>query len=161
MKDRLQQKLSLFVVCLLCLILVGQFTSGLEGAEFSAGRLTGVLVTMSDLGFLLFVVALFSMFFLPRFGSAVVISAALVNLPIYFYCSTPGPFRFIVGGTYSVPLVKNFAWTPGSLFGILFLMLALYVGFRDLHRERNPMKEIDLRNLDARRALKESGHSPC
>jgi len=76
-------------------------------SEFSAGRLTGKLFTMADLGSLLFLVALLLTIFFPRVAAAIALAATLLCLPFYLYILMPGPYRQIFKGEYSVPLQKT------------------------------------------------------
>jgi hypothetical protein len=56
---------------LLCLCLALQVTSGLDGTEFSGGSLTGPLLSMADIGTLLFILALVLTFLFPRVAAAI------------------------------------------------------------------------------------------
>jgi hypothetical protein len=139
MSKDLKQKLAQVAVCVLCIILLWGYGSGLEGTEFSEGWLTGPLLHMNDVGTLLFIASLVLTFFFRRIGAAVTILASLLCLPLYLYFTAPGPFRRVFGGIYSVPLQANFVWNRSNIMGIVALAIAVSVGFRSfLVSERLP-----------------------
>jgi hypothetical protein len=130
MNKEITQKLAQAVTCLLCAIVVWRFGSNLEGTEFSGGRLTGPLLTLYDVGGLLFILSLPLALFYRRIAAAITILASLLCLPLYLYFATPGLFRLVFGGEYSVPLQTNFVWNRWTIFGILVLAIAAYAGIR-------------------------------
>jgi hypothetical protein len=115
MKEDMKQKLWQFATCLLCIILLWGYGSGLAGAEFSEGRVTGPLLHMNDVGTLLFVAGLVLTFFYRRIAAAVVLAAALLCLPLYLYFTAPVPFRWVFRGEYSVPAPASFVWTKEGI----------------------------------------------
>jgi hypothetical protein len=118
--------------CLLCAVIVWGYGSSLEGTEFSAGRLTGPLLDMVDVGSILFVVALVLTFFYRRIAAATTVLACLLCLPIYLYFTAPGPFRWVFRGEYSVPMHASFVWNKLDIVGIVVLVIAACVGIRSL-----------------------------
>jgi hypothetical protein len=125
-------KLTQAVACFLSAVIAWRYGSGLEGTEFSGGRLTGSLLSMEDVGSLLFILALFLTFFYRRFAAATIVIACLLCLPLYLYFTAPGPFRRLFGGEYSVPLQANFYWGKWDMAGIVILTMAACVGVRSL-----------------------------
>src|SRR5229473_3164725 len=113
MKKNLIQKVTQVATCLLGAGVALRYESilaPLEGTEFGGGRLTGPLLTLYDVGALLFILALLLVFFYRRIAAAITILASLLCLPIYFYFTAPGPFRRVFRGEYKVPLQANFVW---------------------------------------------------
>ena len=84
--------------------------AGFDGTEFAGGRITGPILTMSDFGFLFFLVAAIGVWFLPRVASIFGLLAALLSAPLVAYIVAPGPFRRVFPGEYSVPLQSSFHW---------------------------------------------------
>jgi hypothetical protein len=121
-----RQKLWQAASCLLCFA-AAQHSFGLEGTEFSGGRVTGPLFDLSEIGSLLFVVALFLTFVYPRVAAAIASVATLLCLLLYLYFTAPGPFRRVFRGEYSVPLQASFVWDKWAISGILSLAVATYV----------------------------------
>jgi hypothetical protein len=64
------------------------------GSEFSGGWLTGKLLTMADIGALLFLTALVFTIFVPTAGVIVALVAIVLCLPFYLYI-VMGPYRRI------------------------------------------------------------------
>jgi hypothetical protein len=92
----------------------------------------GPLLTLYDVGALLFILALLLVFFYRRIAAAITISASLLCLPVYFYFTAPGPFRRVFRGEYKVPLHANFVWDRWTIIGILTLALVASVGVSSL-----------------------------
>jgi hypothetical protein len=125
--------------CLLAVVAVQRSSLGLEGTEFSGGRLTGPLLHLCDAGSLLLVVALLLTFVYPRVAAALGLGVPLLCLPLYFFLIAPGPFRRVFRGEYSVPLQTNFVWGKWPILGVLTLAFAASVcvwNLATLSRER-------------------------
>ena len=77
---------------LLCAFLALQITRGLDGTEFSGGWPTGPLLSMADIGTLLFVLALVLTFSFPRVAAAIgLASSSLALFPAILFLYCPGP----------------------------------------------------------------------
>lgn len=126
------QKLWLAVGCVSCAALTWKYPSGLDGTEFSEGRITGPMLDMFDVGTLLFVLALAAIFFFPRIGSAIAFLASLLCFPLYVYFTAPGPFRRLVGGEWSVSLHSNFVFVPWAIAGMFALAITVGISVRTL-----------------------------
>ncbi len=104
----------------------------LEGTEFGGGRLTGPLLTLYDVGALLFVLALLLVFFYRRIAAAITILASLLCMPIYFYFTAPGLSRRVFQGPWAEPLQTSFVWNGWPIAGILTHAVVAYVSFSSL-----------------------------
>jgi hypothetical protein len=130
MRTLTTQKLWLAAACVLCVALTWRYTTGLEGTEFSGGRITGPMLDMFDTGTLLFVLALATTFLFPRIGSVIALLASLLCFPLYVYFTAPGPFRRIVSGEYSVQLQSKFVFAPWAIAGMFALAITLGISLR-------------------------------
>jgi hypothetical protein len=126
-------KLSQAMICFLCAILTWRFEFPLEGSEFRGGTVTGPILNMSNVGVLLFMVALPMAFVSPRrIAGVVMLLASLLCLPIYLYFTFPGIFRSIFQGQYSIPLQADVVLEEWSVIGFAALVIAASFGFRCL-----------------------------
>lgn len=130
MNRDLTQKLAQAAACLLCAIMVWNYGIGLEGTEFSGGRVTGPLLDLYDIGSILFILAVLITFFLRRIAAAITILATLLCVPLYLYFTAPGLFRRIFRGPWAEPLQTNFVWNRWAIMGIIILSIAASVAFR-------------------------------
>src|ERR1700730_7122881 len=108
MKTNLKEKLGQAAICLLCIILVWNYRSDLEGTEFSGGWLTGPLLDMKYVGSFMFILALLLTLPYRRIAAAIATVASLLCLPLYLYFTAPGPFLWAFRGEYSVPASTTF-----------------------------------------------------
>jgi hypothetical protein len=122
---------------LICAGLVWNYAAGLEGKEFSGGRITGPILNLSDFGLLLFVVATILSFFHQRIAGIVIVLASIFCLPLYIYFTAPGPFRSVFRGKYSVPAPSSFVWRRWAVAGILALFVTMLIGFRAVVKVRS------------------------
>jgi hypothetical protein len=97
---------------LLCACLAWQVTSGYEGTEFSGGWLTGPLLSMEEIGTVLFILAIVLTFVFPRVAAAIGLAASVLCLPLYFFFIAPVPFAqvFACGHEFKVEPVPGFHW---------------------------------------------------
>jgi hypothetical protein len=99
---------------------------------------------MHDVGTFLFVPALLLTFFLQRIAAGIALVASLLCFPLYLYFTTPGPFRWMFRGEYSVPLQANFVWSKWATLGMLTLVVAICVSLWNLTTvECKPIKVPD------------------
>ena len=126
------QQLLQAATCLLCAAVAWKspVTAGLEGTEFSGGRITGPMLVMHGMGALLFPLALLLTFVYPRIAAGIALTASVLSLPLYLYFAAPGPFRWVVRGNWKVPLRENFYWDNWTIGGIFTLVLATYICVR-------------------------------
>ena len=134
MKKSGKHQLWLAVSFLVCVIVAMQNTKGLEGTEFSGGWLTGPLLSMIDIGTVLFVVALIVAFMYPRIAGAIGLVSLLICLPLYLYFIDPVPFNQVLGfgHQFKVPPSGGFHWGRWAIAGVLTLAVTTYVCLRGL-----------------------------
>ena|SRR5215467_7493465 len=141
MQGLAKQKLWQGAFCLLSVALVLRNTAGVEATEFSGGRVTGPLLTLSNIGIDLFVLALLVTFVFPRVAASIALAASLFCLPIYLYFTAPGPFRRVFKGEYKGLLQASFVWNLWTIAGMLALGVTAYVccrSFGVISRGRAP-----------------------
>ena len=123
--------------CLTGLVIAWKYFLALDSTEFGGGQLTGPLLAVHFVGSVLFVLALMLTFIRPRTAAASALIASLLCLPIYLYFVTPGLFRAMFPGDYSVPFTSNFVWESWAITGVLtvpvmsYLLKALMTGTND------------------------------
>jgi hypothetical protein len=119
---------------LACVVVVLCNTNGLEGTEFSGGWLTGPLLSMADIGTVLFVLAFVVTFRTPRIAAALGIASSLLYLPLYLYFLAPVPFSEIFGWGHQFKVQPNeaFHWDPWATGGVLTIAVTTYGCLRGL-----------------------------
>ena len=127
-----KQQLELALSCLVCVIVTLRNTNGLEGTEFSGGWLTGPLLSMTDIGIVLFVLALIVTFLYPRIAGAIGLASSLLCLPLYLYFIAPVPFNqiFGFGHQFKVQPSGGFHWDRWAIAGVLTLAVTIYMSLR-------------------------------
>src|ERR1700758_4301848 len=115
-RDQLAQwtKLVLAVLLLLSLRVLWSSSWGVDGTEFSGGRVTGRLLDLCDVGMLALIPALIATYWFPRLSASITLLAGMSCLPLLLYFLAPGLFRMVLKGEWSVPLQSNFVcarWT--------------------------------------------------
>ena len=134
MKKPGKQQLWLAAGCLVCVIVALRNTNGLEGTEFSRGWLTGPLLSMIDIGTVLFVLALIVTFMYPRIAGAIGLASSLLCLPLYLFFIAPVTFNqiFGFGHQFKVQPSGGFHWERWPIAGVLTLAVTIYVCLRSL-----------------------------
>jgi hypothetical protein len=132
MKKPHEQQLWLAGTCLACVVVALRNTDGLEGTEFSGGWLTGPLLSMADIGAVLFVLALIVTFWYHRIAAAVGLASSLLCLPLYLYLIAPVPFTQIFGSghEFKVRQIGGFHWDTWAIAGVLTLAVTTYICLR-------------------------------
>jgi hypothetical protein len=132
MKKPGKQQVILAVSCLVSVAVALRNTSGLEGTEFSGGWLTGPLLSMTDVGSVLFVLALIVTFVYPRIAGAIGLVSSLLCLPLYLYFIAPVPFNriFGFGHEFKVQPSGGLHWDRWVMAGVLTLAVTIFVCLR-------------------------------
>ena len=124
----------LAVSCLACVVVVLRNTSRFEGTEFSGGWLTGPLLSMANIGAVLFVLALIVTFRAPHMAEVLGLASSLLCLPLYLYVVAPVPFTeiFGFGHQFKAQPSGGFHWEPWAIGGVLTLAVTTYLCLRGL-----------------------------
>src|SRR4051812_3288624 len=104
------EKLMQAAICLVLLLFTLSYSFPMEGTELSGGTVTGPVLEIFGIGSLSYLLAAILTGFYPRIAAGVIVLAALLCLPLYFYSMAPGPFRMVFRGEYKDPLYANFFW---------------------------------------------------
>ena len=117
---------------LLCVILAVQVTNRLDGTEFSGGWLTGPLLSMADIGTVLFVLALVLTFLVPRVAAAVGLASSLLCIPLCCFLIAPLPFAhvFARGHEFKVQPTPGLHWRTWPVTTLVAVALASYLCIR-------------------------------
>jgi len=129
MKKPGTHQLSLAIVCLVGVFVALRNSNGLDGTEFSGGWLTGPLLSMTDVGIVLFLLALIVTFVSARVAAAIALAASLLCLPLYLYFLAPVPFNqiFGFGHQFKVQPGAGSHWDRWAIAGVLTLAVTVYV----------------------------------
>ena len=117
---------------LLCVCLTLQVARGLDGTEFSGGWLTGPLLSMANIGTVLFVLALFLTFLLPRVAAGIGLTSSLLCAPLCAFFIAPVRFAEIFARGHEVKAqpTPGFHWHTWSVIALLAIALACYLCIR-------------------------------
>lgn len=129
MKKPGTHELSLALVFLVAMFVALRNSNGLDGTEFSGGWLTGPLLSMTDVGIVLFLLALIVTFVGRRVAAAIGLAASLLCLPLYLYFIAPVPFSqiFSFGHEFKVQPSAGLHWDRWAITGVLTLAATVYV----------------------------------
>jgi hypothetical protein len=127
---------------LLCISLALRITSGLDGTEFSGGWLSGPLLSMTDIGIGLFMLAIVWTFFSQRVAAAIGLVSSLFCLPLCCFFIAPVPFAriFAHGHGFKVQPAPGFHWHTWSVAALLAVVVAGYNCIRDF-AARTPIRQ--------------------
>jgi hypothetical protein len=117
---------------LLCVCLTLQVTRGLDGTEFSGGWLTGPLLSMANIGTILYVLALILTFLLPRVAAGIGLVSSLLCVPLCAFFIAPAPFARVFGRAheFKVQPIPGFHWHIWPVTTSLAIALACYLCIR-------------------------------
>jgi MFS-type transporter involved in bile tolerance (Atg22 family) len=130
------------ISCILCFLLAVRITDGLDGTEFSGGWLTGPLLSMADMGILLFVFAFVATFVFPRVAAVLGLASSLLCLPLYLFFIAPVPFNrvFGFGHQFKVQPTPGIHWEKWTVTGLLALVLTCFLCARRIAEWNWPVK---------------------
>jgi hypothetical protein len=98
------------------------------------GSITGPLLDMQQIGSLLFLLASLFCFVFRRIAAGTALLACFACLPMYFYFTAPGPFRWVFPGNYKAPLQASFVcewWSIGGIIAVSLTALNSIRAFRN------------------------------
>jgi len=121
-------------VFLLCIFLGLGITSGFDGTEFSGGWLSRRLLSMTDIGTVLFGLALMWIFFSQRVAATIGLLSSLFCLPLYCFFIAPAQFAgvFVREHGLAVQPAPGFHWHSWPVAALLAVFVAGYLSIRDL-----------------------------
>ena len=95
-----------------CAFLEWQITDGLDGTEFSGGWLTGPLLSMAEVGIVLFILSFLLVLPVPRIAAVSGLISSLLSLPLCCFFIAPVPFAkvFAPGAEFSIEPEPGFHW---------------------------------------------------
>lgn len=142
MKKPAMQQVWQAISCLLCVLFALKITVRLEGTELSGGWLTGPLLSMADIGTLLFVLALIVTFVYPRIAAVVGLASSLLCLPLYLFLVAPVPFNqvFGFGPEFELRPSPGFHWKKWTVTGLLTLAVTSVLCVRRIAAHITPKK---------------------
>ena len=122
------QQLSLAVSCLVGVLVAVQNTKGFDGTEFGGGWLTGPLLSIANIGILLFLLALIAAFVLRRVAAGIGFASSVLCLPLYLYLIAPVLFNH----EFKVQPRGGFHWGGWATAGVPTLAATMYICVRNL-----------------------------
>lgn len=133
-------------IFLLCVFLALQTTSGLDGTEFSGGWLTGPLLSMTNIGTGLFMLAIVLTFFSPRVAAAIGLASSLFCLPLYCFFIAPVPFAsvFACGHEFKIQPASGLHWNTWPMAALLGAVFAAFVCIRSLASRNQNQREAQV-----------------
>jgi hypothetical protein len=130
MKDNLPSA----AVALICVLVLDKYGTPLEASEFRGARVTGVLLDLYEIGFMMFVIGLFLPFVWRRVAAVSGLVAAFLCSPVFLYGIFPALFRRLFPGDYKVPLLPRLYADKWTVFGIVIIAFTSFLNVRILLR---------------------------
>jgi hypothetical protein len=117
---------------LLCAVLALYVTRGLDKSEFRGGWLTGPLLSMADIGTVLFILALVLTLLRPRVAAGFGLASSLLCVPLCAFFIAPVRFTYVFarGHEFSVQPTPGLHWDTWSIATLLALAFAAYLCMR-------------------------------
>ena len=111
----------------ICAFLALQFTNGLEGTEFGGGWLTGPLLSMAEIGTVLFILAFVLIWLFPRVAAGIGLASCLLCLPLYGFFIAPVPFAhvFARGHEFKVQPAPGLNWHTWPAIALIAIAVVL------------------------------------
>ena len=129
--EHLAARIALAILCLISIYLNAPILDW-EGTEASGGYLTGPLISVTESGLLLLLLALIALFVFPRPGASICILGSLLCLPIHLYSIAPVPFgrMFAPGHEFEFQPALGFHWNTRSVIALLTIVVSALVCVR-------------------------------
>jgi len=128
------RKFLLSTSCLVCALMLRWFSNAIGGA-FAADGMTGRVLSLASIGWILFLIAIAVSFAKPKISAIAAILAALSGFPLYFDFAMPLLFKRIFnGGSAAEKWFWYFAGDPWAWLGMLTLIAMIVISARELSR---------------------------
>ena len=126
----------------LCLLLALRIKASLDGTELSGGWLTGPLLSMAELGIVLFVPAFLGTFLYPRVAAVIGLASSVLCLPLCVFFIAPVRFNEIFGSghEFSVQPRPGFHWEKWTVTTLLALIVTCSSCIRRIVERNRPEK---------------------
>ena len=113
----------------ICAFLALQLADGLEGTEFSGGWLTGPLLSMADIGTVLFILAFILSWLFPRVAAGIGLASCLLCLPLDCFLIAPVPFAHVFAGghEFKVQPAPGLHWNTWPVIALIALAVAICI----------------------------------
>ncbi|HEX8924208.1 MAG TPA: hypothetical protein VF786_00370 [Terriglobales bacterium] len=128
------RKFLLSTSCLICALVLRWFSNSISGG-FVADGMTGRVLGLASIGWILFLIAIAVSFAKPKISAVAAILAALSGLPLYLDFAMPLLFRRVFQG--GAPAEKWYWYLAGSLsawIGMITLIAMIVIAARELSR---------------------------
>src|SRR5476649_1482934 len=96
MKRPSKQQMWQALGCFLCVVVALLNADGIDG-EFGGGWLTGPLLTMAEVGTLLFLLSMIATLVYPRVAAVVALCSSFLCMPLYLFFVEPVLFNRVFG----------------------------------------------------------------
>ena len=128
------RKLLLSTSCLVCALTLRWFSNTISSG-FVAEGLTGRVLGLASIGWILFLIAIAVSFAKPKISAVAAILAALSGLPLYFDFAMPLLFkRIFQGGAPAEKWYWYLAGAPTAWLGLITLIAMIVIAARELSR---------------------------
>jgi hypothetical protein len=128
------RKFLLSTSCLICALVLRWFSNTISG-DFVAEGLTGRVLGLASIGWILFLVAIAISFAKPKISAVAAILAALSGLPLYLDFAMPLLFkRIFQGGPPTEKWYFHLAGSPTAWLGLITLIVMIVIAARELSR---------------------------
>ena len=128
------RKFLLSTSCLVCALILRWFSNTISNG-FVADGMTGRVLSLASIAWILFLVAIAVSFAKPKISAVAAILAALSGFPLYLAFAMPLLFRRIFqGGPAAEKWFWYFAGAPTAWIGLLTLIAITAIAARELSR---------------------------
>jgi hypothetical protein len=128
------RKFLLSTSCLVCALILRWFSNVISGG-FVADGMTGRVLGLASVAWILFLVAIAVSFTKPKISAVAAILAALSGLPLYLDFAMPLLFkRVFQGGPPAEKWYFHLAGDPWAWLGMLTLIAMVIIAARELSR---------------------------
>lgn len=128
------RKFLLSTSCLICALILRWFSSAISEG-FVADGMTGRVLGLASIGWILFLIAIAMSFATPKISAVAAILASLSGLPLYVDFAMPLLFkRIFQGGPPAEKWYMHLAGAPTAWLGMITLIAMIVIAARELSR---------------------------